>query len=533
MRAQLPTNSVVVSASELSKIRQRAVVRSVADEARERQERQAEFEKKKVQARMRKEKMMQMEAASKRTAKKSDVELAKITREKTIREYANKLVDENLDLVKMLNTIGSRAAAFTIRDAQLEEKAGRGGEERVRLYSIIPSCSLLFAPLLHLSVTMPLLASMKADCAIMVEFVCMFDRYIFLESLKFTPAPSIIANAFCDIGYRQLYQDYNKKMELEMEIARLKDLSERERIEEDKRSKRIADREVIIGQIQYRAKLKMLAEEQRERENQQMLKQIAKYEEEDRQKAAQHRIEVEKSKIEIMEANEEAIERKKAARAAEIAEVEALRIYQAKRDAEMARREKEEEDIANEKREQQKKLLAQQEKVQSSQAGVDELRARRYAEERERRARNEERAKAQKKKSQMLELMESRKSQAEAKVSMMAREAVMQQQEYEDGLKYSMKIMKREAAEESTKKAKADEHRVKLQQQIDEREIARKKSQSKKFEEGRSIHEEFATERAKLEAIRDCMVEDMLKKGINPKYLSEMKMCDIEKMQMR
>ena len=109
----------------------------------------------------------------------------------------------------------------------------------------------------------------------------------------------------------------------------------------------------------------------------------------------------------------------------------------------------------------------------------------------------------------------------------------MQQQEYEDGLKYSMKIMKREAAEESTKKAKADEHRVKLQQQIDEREIARKKSQSKKFEEGRSIHEEFATERAKLEAIRDCMVEDMLKKGINPKYLSEMKMCDIEKMQMR
>merc|ERR1712196_725552 len=133
----------------------------------------------------------------------------------------------------------------------------------------------------------------------------------------------------------------------------------------------------------------------------------------------------------------------------------------------------------------------------------------------------------------MLELMESRKAQAVAKQSMMAREAVMQQQEYEDGLKYSMKIMKREAAEESSKKAKADEHRVKLQQQIDEREIARKKSQSKKFEEGRRIHEEFAAERAKLEAIRDCMVEDMLKKGINPKYLSEMKMCDIEKMQMR
>ena len=42
-----------------------------------------------------------------------------------------------------------------------------------------------------------------------------------------------------------------------MEIDRLKDLSERERVEEDKRSRRIADREVIVGQIQYRSKLKM------------------------------------------------------------------------------------------------------------------------------------------------------------------------------------------------------------------------------------------------------------------------------------
>ena len=60
-----------------------------------------------------------------------------------------------------------------------------------------------------------------------------------------------------------------------MEIDRLKDLSERERVEEDKRSRRIADREVIVGQIQYRSKLKMLAEEQRERDNQAMLKVIA------------------------------------------------------------------------------------------------------------------------------------------------------------------------------------------------------------------------------------------------------------------
>jgi hypothetical protein len=49
--------------------------------------------------------------------------------------------------------------------------------------------------------------------------------------------------------------------------------------------------------------------------------------------------------------------------------------------------------LAHQKRETQKKLLAQQEKSQNKQVEIDELRARRYAEERERKARNDEKAK--------------------------------------------------------------------------------------------------------------------------------------------
>lgn len=43
---------------------------------------------------------------------------------------ADKTMDENLDLVKMLNTLGARAAAFTIRDRQLAEKGGYGKAQR-------------------------------------------------------------------------------------------------------------------------------------------------------------------------------------------------------------------------------------------------------------------------------------------------------------------------------------------------------------------------------------------------------------------
>ena len=54
-----------------------------------------------------------------------------MTRENTIRELAEKQVDQNLDMVKMLNSLGARAAAFTIRDQQLAEMEHRGDAEKV------------------------------------------------------------------------------------------------------------------------------------------------------------------------------------------------------------------------------------------------------------------------------------------------------------------------------------------------------------------------------------------------------------------
>lgn len=72
------------------------------------------------------------EAKSWLQAKKSEVEVATIARERTIRELAENQVDESLDMVKMLNSLGARAAAFTIRDRQLDEIEQRKGVQGVR-----------------------------------------------------------------------------------------------------------------------------------------------------------------------------------------------------------------------------------------------------------------------------------------------------------------------------------------------------------------------------------------------------------------
>ena len=82
-----------------------------------------------------------------------------------------------------------------------------------------------------------------------------------------------------------------------------------------------------------------------------------------------------------MQMNEQAIQRKIAAKEAVKKEMEDILIYQAMKDAELLKREQEEEAIENAKRERQKQLLASQEKAMNRAGEQDELRARRAAEE--------------------------------------------------------------------------------------------------------------------------------------------------------
>ena len=61
----------------------------------------------------------------------------------------------------------------------------------------------------------------------------------------------------------------------------------------------------------------------------------------------------------------------------------------------------------------------------------------------------------------------------------------------------------------------------------------RRKALSTKKDEGKKLKQEYTAERVKLETIRDHMIREMERKGVNPKYLSEMKRTDIHKLQMR
>merc|ERR1719465_303286 len=103
---------------------------SVADEEAKRRAREAERAEKQQIADARKKKMLELAEHAKKDQKLSELEKEKLFRKQKIREAADKKVDENLDLVKMLNTLGARAAAFTIRDKQLSDKGDRAESDK-------------------------------------------------------------------------------------------------------------------------------------------------------------------------------------------------------------------------------------------------------------------------------------------------------------------------------------------------------------------------------------------------------------------
>jgi hypothetical protein len=456
------------------------VIKSDAEIAADREAAERLKEQREKLSKERKDRMKELEKRSVLLAKKSDVELAEIAKKQAIRDMAEKKLDTNSDVVKLLNSMAKRATAFTIRDQQLEEK----------------------------------------------------ERLAKIE------------------------KEFDERMDVMIEIDRVQDIMRREEEERSKKTKRFEDRKVINEQIAARERMRMLSLEAREQENQVMRNTMKKYEDEDRARAATRAIEMEKSRKAVLLANEDAIARKKQAREMEKKEMEDILIYQALKDQELAKREEEEEAIARSKKERQAKLLAQQEKAQNNAGKMDELRARRAAEEKERNERKKEKAEAAKRKADMKALLESRARQAADKLERQNSAKAAAEEMLLLDMEYTKKMDERERRERDIKEARTQDHRQRLQAQIEERERQRRykhfPASAISFtsngcfadnnemcrndvveDDTANIRTQLVKEEAKLSIIRDKMVKDLVAQGVNPKYLSEMRNVDIGKILKR
>lgn len=118
----VPTTAAVISAYELNRIKNEAVIKSEAELQADREHAQKLKEERDKLSKERKDRMRELEKKAVLLAKKSDAEVAEIAKKEQIREMAEKQMDENNDVVKLLNSMALRAQAYSIRDQQLEEK---------------------------------------------------------------------------------------------------------------------------------------------------------------------------------------------------------------------------------------------------------------------------------------------------------------------------------------------------------------------------------------------------------------------------
>lgn len=327
--------------------------------------------------------------------------------------------------------------------------------------------------------------------------------------------------------------DYEKRLDVEMEMDRLKEIQKREQTELSKIKKRIDDRKVIEHQIEERRQMKLLQEEEREQENKQMLQTIQKYQQEELEKQKERKEEARKAQREVIKLNEVAVTLKRKCVLDLKKEEEEIIAYQKAQDEKLRKREMEEERLKKEKQELQKKMLESQTRTLDKKAELDELRARRAMEEKERMFRQKDLMKAQEKQKQMLIMNEARKKQLEELHQKKELEKVRKNEEYINAMNMAEDMSKRELDEQKATELKNAKFRQELLLQIKKHETVKDNKKKEKFRQGLEIKEKIANDCAKLEHTREKVVNVMKSKGIDEKYLREVKSININKMFMK
>lgn len=279
-------------------------------------------------------------------------------------------------------------------------------------------------------------------------------------------------------------REYERMMDIEMEVNRLRDIETREKQEKEKIQKRIADRKIIEVQIQERKHQKLLEEEARDQENRKMLEAVKRYDEEEAAKELQRREDAKKAKLEILERNKEILAEREAQKALEKEEEAMIMTYLAERDEKLRKLEEEEEKEKQAKMALQKKLLESQTKVLDKRSEMDELRARRAAEEMERKHRHRELMEAQKRKRDADLISQSRQEQEEERRLAKLREKEEVYTEYLNAMEHASQMAERERREAAMAEKKKKELRLMLKRQIDENELKRKLHTKDTYSEG-------------------------------------------------
>jgi len=307
-----------------------------------------------------------------------------------------------------------------------------------------------------------------------------------------------------------------------MEIERVKAIQRATEIEEAKARTRREGALVVVDQIKEREAQRELELEQRDIEQQMMLKQIQKMEEEDR-KAVQDKIQKGKQLLsQVLSANQAQIEKKQEYKLLEGAEEERRLQYLMEKEAREQALRAEADRIKAEKEAETLRLRAMQEKMADTKAEEDALRAKRAQEaaEREWRAKELAAARAAGEKQQAMKI--ARNVQMREKERKLAEQAQLEKLEFERILSVQAEADARDRELVEMKNLRNMEHKDELRDTI-ARNAAERKAQRLKFlSEGGSLERRMQAEAIKVNSIKQRKLQELSAMGVPPKYCTEL-----------
>ncbi|GMH38916.1 hypothetical protein BSKO_06814 [Bryopsis sp. KO-2023] len=317
-------------------------------------------------------------------------------------------------------------------------------------------------------------------------------------------------------------EESDRKLDLMMEIERLKALENYEIVEVQRAEERRRGAEVLSRQIEERAKERVKQEELRNRERIQMLKEIERLKEEEVQVQVRKKEAAAAMMEDVALANAEQVRRKELMKVREKEEEEMIAEYKKRKDIKEQAAAEEKERIAREKELEVARLRAQQEKAADKQAELDELRARRYQEAKEREWRAREVASKDRQEAIMLDLGKARAAQKAAKIRQLADMAGVEQREFHRVLEANRKKEDEELQQRATTVDANLKYKEELLAQMAANDHRRSKERQEQLEEGRQLLQATAKEKARLEAIKQKKLKELESAGVPGKYTAEL-----------
>ncbi|XP_030044065.1 cilia- and flagella-associated protein 45 isoform X2 [Microcaecilia unicolor] len=294
-----------------------------------------------------------------------------------------------------------------------------------------------------------------------------------------------------------------------MEVERQKAVQRQDKIDEKRKQELLKGKLHIIEQMGENAENRILQEEQREQEAQELLRYMEELQMEDYRDMERRRQEQLMIQAEIKHVNAENERQKQEKKEQDkLADIHILE-YQKWKQAREAEYEAEQKKIKKEKELEVARLRALQEKAQDYRAEQDALRAKRSQEAMERLWRKKEKEAAEKKSQINSVLNQTRREQVAHKEHMMAVEAQRDRAQFYKILRIQQEQIEKEKKMLEEKTAQVIRHASELRQQVRENEQRQFLAQIALFEEGKRLQEEARQRRARLDELKKKKLEEL------------------------